>query len=407
MTEEQNSMNRRNFLKSVGVAGVSGSFALTNTYADQDATKKKKNIVLPKRTLGRTGVKVPALSLGMMFNTLEKQFVLRRTLQLGVTWWDTAHMYINGASELGIGKFLGKNPDLRKEIFLETKASLTKTIADVENRLQSSLKRLKTDYVDLYYLHDTAGTGRLTNELRDWAADAKKRGLIRFFGFSMHKKVTQSLEFAAKLDWIDSIMFPYNFRLMQDKELNAAIDACHRAGIGLVAIKTQGMGSRKKIETDADKKIVEHFLKRGFTEGQAKLRAVFDDPRFANVCVGRDNVEHLEQNVAAVLDKTKLTKQDFDALGEYARQTCSGYCAGCAHICDDALGELPWVSDVMRYLMYYNSYGDKESAREHFARIPEQVRGRLLTADYSRAEARCPQRLPIRKLIIEAVNKLA
>jgi hypothetical protein len=92
---------------------------------------------------------------------------------------------------------------------------------------------------------------------------------------------------------------------------------------------------------------------------------------------------------------------------KYAHATCSGYCAGCAEICDAALGDMPYVSDIMRYLMYYNSYGEKEMARELFAEIPRAARNRLLSTDYSTAEARCPQRLPIGELVAEAVSKLA
>jgi len=61
----------------------------------------------------------------------------------------------------------------------------------------------------------------------------------------------------------------------------------------------------------------------------------------------------------------------------------------------------------MRYLMYYNSYGEKERAKELFAKIPGRVRAKLLSTDYSPAEARCPQRMPIGKLVAEAVGKLA
>jgi len=115
----------------------------------------------------------------------------------------------------------------------------------------------------------------------------------------------------------------------------------------------------------------------------------------------------LTANVAAVLDKTKLTAADKTILKEYAQATCSGYCAGCASICDSILPDTPYTSDIMRYLMYYNSYGEKDMARELFAQIPPDVRARLLKTDYSLAETRCPQRLPIGKLVAEAVGKLA
>jgi predicted aldo/keto reductase-like oxidoreductase len=108
-----------------------------------------------------------------------------------------------------------------------------------------------------------------------------------------------------------------------------------------------------------------------------------------------------------VLDKTKLTQADTDVLRKYAAESCSGYCAGCAYICDAALPDMPYTSDIMRYLMYYNSYGEREEARRLFAQIPGDVRSKLLNTDYSIAEAHCPQHLPIGKFIAEAVCKLA
>ena len=108
-----------------------------------------------------------------------------------------------------------------------------------------------------------------------------------------------------------------------------------------------------------------------------------------------------------MLDKTKLAQDDKDALAEYASATCSGYCAGCAHICDAAVAGVSNINDVMRSLMYHNSYGDSQLARQTFAEIPADVRSRLLTADYRLAEQRCPQRMPIARLVRQAVEKLA
>jgi hypothetical protein len=112
-------------------------------------------------------------------------------------------------------------------------------------------------------------------------------------------------------------------------------------------------------------------------------------------------------NLAAVLDKTTLTQADMEVFREYAAASCNGYCAGCANICDEVLAGMPYTSNIMRYLMYYNSYGDRDMAKELFAKIPAEVRMRLLSFDYKAVEARCPQKLPIGKLISEAVSKLA
>ncbi len=422
MNENHNPINRRDFLRTIGTAGlvpamaqITAGIASGQEKADPNAPAKTQEPRLPQvpvRKLGKTGVKVPVLSLGTMFNLIDNQIILRSTLKWGVNYWDTAHNYGGGNSELGVGKFLKDNPEVRKNIFLATKASGANTIDEIEQRLQTSLKRMNIDYIDLYYApHAASGPDKLTDELKNWAESAKKRKLIRFFGFTVHKDMAECLLAAAKLDWIDVIMTSYNFRFMQDDKMRAGIDACYKAKIGLIAMKTTGkttiQWAKQTLETEADKKLIEHLLQKGYTQEQATIKLALEDERISGACVGMENVAVLTANVAAVLDKTKLTQADFEVFKEYADATCSGYCAGCAEICDSALPDAPYVSDIMRYLMYYNSYGKKGWARELFAEIPGDVRNRLLSIDYGAAEARCPQHLPIAKLVSEAVSKLA
>ena len=419
MKEIRNKINRRNFLKAAGAAAglapALGEIAGANESSAAEKTQKPKYPQVPRRKLGKTGVEVPCLSLGTN-RLVDSQVLLRGALRWGINFWDTAHSYTGGNSELTIGKLLSRSPEVRKNLFLVTKASGARTVADVENRLQTSLKRMDTEYIDLYYgVHGLADAAQLTDELREWAKDAKKRKLIRFFGFSTHKNIDQNLIAAARLDWIDVIMTAYNFRLMQDSKIQAAIETCHKAGIGLIAMKAVALDTQQRrrvekgeeIETEEDKKLLRHFLEQGCAVEQAKIKFVLEDKRISSACVGMRSISNLTSDVATALDKTDLTKADKKALAEYARATCSGYCAGCAYICDSALPDVPYVSDIMRYLMYYNSYGDTGRARKLFAQVPADVRDKLLDMDYTLAEALCPQRLPMRELITEAFEKLA
>ena len=423
--KEKNKIDRRNFLKTVGAAGVGSVIAskqikadtVEPNKADPNASGKEQKTKLPqvpKRKFGKTGVEVPILSFGAMFDIVENQIILKKCIEWGITYWDTANSYSNGNSELGIGNFLAKNPQERKKLFIVTKASGARrkptpqaVVEAVEERLQTSLKRMNTKYIDLYYgIHGLNDPAQLTDELKKWAESAKKRKLIRFFGFSTHSNMAECLQAAAKLDWIDAIMPKYNFRYMQDKKMLAAVEACHKKGIALIAMKALG----KRIKggpTEEDKKLIKHFMQGGFTDSQAKIRAALDDEKFCSACVTMKTIATLTENAIGVLEKTKLTAADTEALKAYAEATCSGYCAGCANICDAALPDVPYVSDIMRYLMYYDSYGDEERARQLFARIPGTIRSKLLSADYSTAEARCPQHIPIGKLMAEAVSKLA
>ena len=111
-------------------------------------------------------------------------------------------------------------------------------------------------------------------------------------------------------------------------------------------------------------------------------------------------------NIAVAHDKTKLAAADMEVLRQYALDTCSGYCAGCGQICGPLASGVP-VSDIMRALMYHDSYGDIAGAKAVFAEIPADVKQRLLSVDYSAAEHVCPNRMQIGKLIADAAAKLA
>ena len=413
--KNNNKLNRRNFLRSISAAGVSGAFAAAGANA-QDANIPDENIPdippepipvkVPRRKLGKTGVEVPILSLG--FGRPGESVVLKQAIDWGVNHWDTSLVAANGNSEISIGQFLAKNPDLRKEVFIVTKESKSKNPEEIEKCLQTSLQRLNTDYIDLYFgVYMVNEMSRFTNDVRKWAEDAKKRGAIKYFGFSTHENMAQCLTAAAKLDWIDAIQLKYDFRMMQDSALKEAIDACHKAGIGLIAMKTQSMRSRgAETDAEADRKAFAHFLEKGFTEGQAKIKAVLQDERISSVCSAMNSTAMLMTNVAAVLDKTKLAAEDMEVLRRYAQETCSGYCAGCGYICEQATAGVP-VSDIMRALMYNDGYGNTKLAKEVFAEIPAGTISRLLSTDYSVAEARCPNHMPIGRLVADAVKKFA
>jgi predicted aldo/keto reductase-like oxidoreductase len=411
-------MDRRNFLKAAGAAGL-GS-VIVSRYAlaepnkpaadkpkDTQTTEKAKYPQLPKRKLGRADVEVPVICNGVMFNVVENPVILRASLHYGVTYWDTASGYAGGNSELGVGHFLKKNPDARKDIFLVTKASGAYTAEQVERKLQESLKRMNTDYIDMYYgVHGCNNPqGQLTDDLARWTENAKKRKLIKYFGFSTHSNTEKCLMAASKLPWIDAVMTSYNVSLMLQPDMKEAVQACHEAGVAVIAMKVL-LGVQHR-NPEAEEKLLAHFLDKGYTREQALIKAVLDDNRITAVCIRMENVSLLQTNVAAILDKTKLTPDDLEALKTYTAETCTGYCAGCADICSAAVPAMPYTAEVMRYLMYYKSYGDTDRARELFAQLPAGARARLRTADYSAAEARCPQRMPIAQLMAEAAQKLA
>jgi len=390
---------RRDFLKVTGAAAMGSIIAPMDASADSP----DETVSMPMRPFGNTGVDVPILSLGGSLDL--PQLILKSAFNWGVTYWDMAHSYMGGNSEKSIGKYLLKFPADRQKIFLVTK-SYAWTLTEMTEELDQSLARMKTDYVDLFFVHGIGSIDELSNDMKFWAEKTKAAGKFRFFGFSTHSNMEACMLAASKLGWIDGIMMSYNYRLMHTDPMKRAVDACLKAGIGLTAMKTQG-GSSFETNTETELKLARRFLKKGYTDAQAKLKAVWENPDIASVCSEMPNMTILMENVAAALNRTRLSARDTQALHQYAQNTRSDYCTGCANICESTFnGRIP-ISDVMRFLMYWRSYADFDRAAKKFNKIPENIRHQMAELDYSQAEQNCPQNMPIGKLIEEAIKELS
>jgi predicted aldo/keto reductase-like oxidoreductase len=392
--------SRRRFLKAAGTAGLGALM----TPVDKLATAAETPTKVPTRPFGKTGVDVSILSLGGMFNIASNQLMMKQALRWGVTYWDTADCYQRG-SERGIGKYFKKYPGDRRKVFLVSKSD-ARDPDGMTDLLDRSLKRMNTDYVDLYFVHAVWGIDELDDSTRAWAQEAKAAGKIRFFGFSTHSNMEECMREAAELGWIDGIMMTYNFRLMHTTGMKRAVDACVRAGIGLTAMKTQG-GGPVRTDNDTESEMAGRFMEKGFTDAQAKLMAVWQNPAIASICSQMPNMTILMSNVAAALNRTDLSARDTDLLQRYARETHSDYCAGCSGICESAVGQGIPIGDVMRYLMYCRDYGDRDYAVSQFNTIPENIRLQMAGLDYSPAEKRCPRKMAIGRLMREAVTELS
>jgi len=399
-------LSRRNFIKLAGITAPGAVLASANPLAAAGSADEKPapNSVIPVRPFGKTGVNVSILSLGGMFDIPSNQLLLRQALKWGVTYWDTADCYEGGNSEAGIGQFLKKYPDTRKTIFLVSKSD-RRDPKGLSELLDRSLQKMNTDHIDLYFIHGTKSIGELNQETKAWAEKAKSEGRIKYFGFSAHSNMEEQMMAAAKLGWIDGIMISYNFRLMRSDKMRAAVEACSKAGIGLTAMKTQG-GGQVSVQSEAELEMAGKFMKQGFTDAQAKLKAIWENPAIASICSQMPNMTVLMSNVAAALNQTKLSASTLDAMDKYAEQTACGYCTGCTNICEAAFDSAVPVGDIMRCLMYHNSYGDTERAKALFAQISSKTPGGLAGLDYSLAEARCPQKLRIGELVKTAATIL-
>ena len=392
---------RRAFLKTACAGGVGSVITLKNSLAQAS----DESIVVPTRPFGKTGIEVPILSFGTSLHVSFSQLLLRQAVKWGVTYWDTANTYMGGNSEKAIGKYFEKYPQDRKKIFLVTKTHAT-TAESRTHDLDLSLERMQTDYIDLFFIHSVWSPDELDDQTRSWAEKAKAAGKIRLFGFSTHSNMQACLLGGAKLDWIDGIMMTYNYRLMHNDDMRRAVDACVKAGIGLTAMKTQG-GGQVRTNSETELKLAGRFLEKGFTDAQAKLKAVWQNQNIASICSEMPNMTILIANVAAAINKTKLSARDTQMLQQYAQETSSNYCTGCSEICESAVAAEVPIGDAMRYLMYARSYDNRKRARHYLKQIPEKQFQQMIRLDYSLAEQKCPQKMPIGKLMQEALNELS
>ena len=413
MSGDIENFSRREFIKTAGGVGL-GSILLPLSSLRQahgsSSTKLSQQMIVPRRIFGKTGVNVSILSLGGVLG-VHDQLIFRQAFKMGVTYWDTADSYGWGNNEKAIGKYFAKFPDDRKKVFLVTKTG-TSDPKKLTEKLNDSLQRMSTSYIDLYFIHSVSDvTDELTHEVKVWAEKVKAKGKIRFFGFSSHKNMEANMLAAAKLGWIDGIMMSYNYRLMVKDEMRRAVDACIKAGIGLTAMKTQAAFSANFYasigsETDDALKLTENFIKKGYTAEQANLKVVWENPNIASICSAMPNITILQANVAAALNKKNLSESDKKRLEQYAYQTASGYCTGCANICESAVDlDIP-ISDILRYSMYNHSYGDRDRAIKLFNMLPKDVKGNILKANYSEAEKCCPQQIQIGKIVRKTYEDL-
>ena len=274
----------------------------------------------------------------------------------------------------------------------------------------SSLNNLKTDYLDLFFVHAVENAeAELTSEIKAWAEKMKSQGKFRLFGFSTHSNMAESLSHAATLGWIDGIMTTYNYKVMVTDGMKRAVDACHKAGIGLTAMKTQASSSwvRTGEESAESMALEKRFIDKGVTKEQAKLLAVWTDERIAAICSQMNTVAILKANTAAAVNQARLTASDRSCFETEAQATAANYCAGCTATCQSMLVAAVPVGKIMRCLMYARSYGDHFRAQVEFRDIPAPVRARLAELDYSAAERRCPQNMPIGRLMAEALEELS
>ncbi len=403
-------MNRRRFISSVLGTAITTKFSLSlDSYSDDSAENRGQEwrlpagVKVPTKRLGKTDIITPILIMGCCQELdLVYDRKLHRCFELGINHFDTAQMYTEGRSQKAIGSFIKQIGD-RKKLIIASKVHLSESNATPERfikNLESCLEDLETDYLDIFYMHIVKHPRFLDKEFIQMGEKLKKEGKIRYFGFSVHHGVAPELMFKASElgGGIDVIMFKYSFREFGNDKLNRAIDACKKANIGLIAMKTLG-----SIPDDAEEIIP--WTSKNFTKIQAKLKAVWEDERIDGIASQMTNIQQIHENVWAAISTEKLSSEEKNRLQEVAQLTNHLYCRGCSQICEGKLGKNLYVEDVWRCLLYAKTYKDTAWARYCYNDIKGYVE-KLSPQELALASKSCPYGVDLVKIYEQAKNIL-
>jgi predicted aldo/keto reductase-like oxidoreductase len=326
---------------------------------------------VPTRKLGRNGPEVSMLIFGCDMPAYSPEH-LDVGWSLGIRYFDTASQYGNGNDELKLAQWLTKYPERRKELFLVSKDHPRQGPEQLLEQIDRRLERCKTSYLDLYFIHGINAREYGEASL-DWPkSDAFKKvvgklkssGKVKMVGFSCHDdQAPQYLAAAAEGGFLDAVMVKYTPFFVKGDDFDKGLEACHQAGIGLIAMKTL------RNAADVPKRLPE-FDKLGLTTHQALLQAVWSDPRISAVCNRMQNVDNIQTSVTAVRAyKGPLKLAHLELLRETLLASRHAMCPGCP-ACNRLGAELDFAfSDISRYVMYYEQDGDLR-ARELYHQLP-------------------------------------
>lgn len=406
---EAHPVNRRDFLQAgaVTTAAVTAvSLSTTPAAAAPQAAAGKKAADLPRRTLGKTGVEVTILNQGTWRAPSSIDRLLRLGYNDGVRFVDTADCY---GTEPAVARFLEALPaGCRKSLFLASKDH-PRTPSDLLKMLDKRLAALRTDYLDLLYIHGLGG-GQVdwpkSKEFKKTVEAIKKTGKCRFVGFSTHDDTkAEQLMNAAEGGFVDVIMLAFQpIWHTKDSKLDKALDACHKAGIGLVSMKQiSGMSDRVLKEVP---KHVPTLQEKGLSAYGGLLHAIWTDERFTCSCVSMHNTDQLHEDIHAARTFAPLTTAELEGLRNAALAAGPSFCANCDGSCSRAGKTEAKLGELSRLITYHDHYGARTDARRFYAEMDEKDRN-WKGADLDAARQACHAKLDFAKLLPRVDGHLA
>ena len=364
-----NEIGRRDFMKS-SLAGVGSFFFLpekepgSGVRAEAEKPGEKKVLY---RTLGKTGIKVPPINMGVMNS--DNPNLVRAALGGGMVMLDTAQTYQRGTNETMIGEVLKGRP--RDSFVLATKSRLPNdqktglylpeaTEEAYAKKIDTSLKNLGLDYVDIYYHHNVwAKESALYEPILNALRKAKMAGKIRFIGITTHRNEPEVIYAAVESKAYDVVLTTYNFKQKHYPEIRSAMAKAAEAGLGVVVMKALG---GKQLQEGSKEPI----------DPKAALKWALQDPNTHTIIAGFTTFDQMNLDLA-VMEDPVLTKPEKAHLRRGAL-TAGLFCQGCGRCLNRCAQALP-IPDLMRAYMYVYGYRNLVEAQDLLAslRLPSKV----------------------------------
>lgn len=323
------------------------------------------------RTLGNTGLEISRLGFGgipiQRIDAEGTKALIHKLVDSGVNYIDTARAYTVSEEYLGYAL-----EGVREKFILATK-SMARTKEAMAKDVETSLQKLRTDYIDLYQIHNPSAKD-LEQVLAPGGAlealqEAKAQGKIGHIGITLHS--VDLFRRAVEFNWVETIMFPYNIVETQGQEL---IAKCAQKGIGFICMKPLAGGA--------------------IDDAQTALRFVVSDPNVTVVIPGMATPEELEQNLKAADNTAPLTEDEQEKIRKIRADLGTNFCRRCNYCAPCAAG----LNIPILFLIegYYTRYNLKEWAKSRYAGAEKKASDCI---GCGVCETRCPYNLPIREMM--------
>ncbi|MBE0658012.1 MAG: aldo/keto reductase [Bryobacteraceae bacterium] len=373
-----------------GFFGSAAALATAKTSAAPAAPK------LEYRTLGKTGVKVTSLGFGCMLAS--DPAVIERAAEIGINYFDTARSYQNGQNERMVGAAL-KN--WRKKVVITSKSPGQTKEAALRD-LDTSLREIGTDYLDIWFLHSKSTSADVKDELLEAQQEAKKAGKIRFAGVSFHFNMPEMLDFVVERGMTDVALASYNFTMQPN--VGQAIERARAKGLGVVAMKVMAGGYARIQRGDRlygqEPNALTARLKR---DGAmlSSLKWTLRNNSVDTAIIGMTDFDELDENLRAMAEP--FSKSDQGVLSAHLERISPLYCrmcGACSGVCEKGVE----VAAALRCLTYADGYGQFALARQRYQELPTAATS---CADCSACTVACPNGVNVRERLVRAQELLA